>query len=287
MWEQIAGLGLGLGADLLEKAFGPKLDDGGGTSMSESLGGVGAGSNPYEASLKAQEQLQKKIPGLMNTLNYNAMGQSGDKARMGAQIALEDWGNTNKATNAAAAMDSDANKLRTLGLSTGQQVIQNQQSQNRANTSSIIEALRNTGASPGAIASVAAKMGTSVGDSNQQLMASAMGAVSGNLAQASNLNAQAQSVLNADKQTEYNKVTPYLNQMQSLEGALGQINNAGTGAAQSMSVSQDTTTRNQKKGEFQGIQALLGKFASDAGEYGMYKELFGQPKPAQPAQPIN
>ncbi len=282
MWGQLAGLGLGLAGDLIEKQFGPKLEEGGGTSMSESLGGVGAGSNPYEASLKAQEQLQKKIPGLMNTLNYNAMGQSGDKARMGAQIALDNWGNTNKATNAAAAMDSDANKLRTLGLSTGQQVVNNQQSQNRANTSSIMEAMRNTGASPGAIASVAGKMGNAVGDSNQQLMASAMGAVSGNLAQASGLNAQAQSVLNADKQMQYNKVTPYLNQMQNLEGALSGINNAGTGAAQSLATSKDVTTRNQKKGEFMGVQTLLGKFATDAGEYGMYEDLFGQPTPKKP-----
>lgn len=282
MWGQLAGLGLGLAGDLIEKEFGPKLEEGGGTSMSESLGGVGANSNPYEASLKAQEQLQKKIPGLMNTLNYNAMGQSGDKARMGAQIALDNWGNTNKATNAAAAMDSDANKLRTLGLSTGQQVVNNQQSQNRANTSSIMEAMRNTGASPGAIASVAGKMGNAVGDSNQQLMASAMGAVSGNLAQASGINAQAQSVLNADKQMQYNKVTPYLNQMQNLEGALSGINNAGTGAAQSLATSKDVTTRNQKKGEFMGVQTLLGKFATDAGEYGMYEDLFGQPTPKKP-----
>lgn len=275
----LVGTGAGLISDLLDAQFGDTKAFGG-SSLTESLGGGGSNVTPYEASLLAQEKMKAQIPGLIKSLNWNAMGQSGEAARQGADIALGNWGNTNKAVNASNAMNQDANRLRGLAQSTGQQALKSSQSQSAKGRDSLINMLSRSGASPASIAAVAAKVSAEQSGQNNNIMQQAMQQQAGNLAQAGGLTGQSNQVLQNDLQTQFEKVKPYLNNMQDLGSAMSNITNAGQAATSNL-VESKKQTQSESRPLFETLQALGGKIGSDFTSQGVYSLFNQQPVPTE------
>lgn len=250
----LGGLGSSLGADLVGK-LGTKVFGGGSDALWGS-GGVGDYINKStDATINAQnkmfDNLQARIPGLMNQLNYNAMGQTGQSAALGAQNALDKWTNSAQGVSTANRLTSDADALRSVANTQGTLALGQNQQQAGQLVNDTVRSLTNSGASPAAVAAAAGKIAGAMGQNNQNLLAQSAGALSQNLGAAANLTSQAQQGLLQDKAMEYKKVEPFLNQRESATQMLGMMANAAGDALR-------PALGAGAQGFSQGIQPLLG-----------------------------
>lgn len=255
----LGGAALSLGGDLIEQA-GASLF-GGSNSFKDPNFMLNQAKN---AQQQAMNDATAKIPMLMNQMNSNAMGQTGAAARLGAKTALDNWGNTAGAQQTANAMQRDAGALRDLGNTQGNLALGQSQMQGNKLIDQSLNALRATGGSAKSIAAGAAKVAGALGDNNQQLLQQAAQTSAQGLGQAANIQGQAQNTLLQDKEMQYKKVTPYLNQMGDVTGALRGITDAGQGAfgstlnAINANAAQNQAANQQATSKFAGLGAFLG-----------------------------
>lgn len=274
----LAALGLSLGADAIDALFGATPVEGGGTSVTESLGGGGSKTNAYEASLLAQEQMQKKIPGLMGQLNYNAAGQSGEAARQGFQNALGNLTNSAQAVNDASAMRQDADSLRNMGSTQGQLAMRSGQQTGARAISAMVEGMRNS-RNPAMAAAAANNLSQGLGQNNTQMMQQSMAQGSQNLAQAGQMQGSSNNILQSDLQNRNDIfVKPFYNSMQDLGSAMGNITGAGTAASNNMSTSKTTSMQTDTRALGETTQSILGSAAQQLTDVGVYRGLFDPSK---------
>lgn len=237
----------------------------------------GDGMQATNAAINAQERVmdnvQTRIPSLMGILNYNAMGQTGAEAKLGANKALGAWGNSAQGMNAYNRSQQDADTLRAMATTQGNLALENSQKQSGKLVNQAISSMVAGGASPAAIAAAGGKLAGAMGDNNSQMLQGLAQSNASNISQAANIqNATNQSLL-ADKQMEFNKVVPYLNQRESLPGVLGNMVNAAAPVAALAGDQNKKQTGNM----FGGISAMLGK----AGTTLIGEGLFGDTNPKQ------
>jgi len=261
----LGGAGLSLAGDLIEQAGAKWL--GGGNSFKDPNFML---NQAQQAQQKAQGDALAMIPTLQNQMNSNAMGQTGAAARLGAKTALDGWGNTSGAVQTANTMNRDAGSLRDLGNTQGNLAVSQSQIQGNKLIDGTLNSLRATGGSAKSIAAGAARVAGALGSNSNQLLTNAATTSQQSLTQAANIAGQAQNTLAEDKKLEFEKVTPYLNQMGDVTGALRGITDAGNSAyggtlnAINANAANGLAAQKQATSMFAGTGAFLGRSGEDA-----------------------
>ena len=260
-----AAMAMTLGGDLLS-SFGSQLG--------QRLFGQDLAQASQDARMQGMQDVSSMIPSLMGNLNYNPMGQTGQEAKFGAQTALDSWQNTATGLANYNRQLQDASTARNLADVQGTAALEQASRAQGDLQDATTQALLTSGATPASAAAAAGQIARQGATNTQNLFGQMAGAASQGAAQAAGITGAAQQGLLADKQMEFEKVRPFLNQMQNIGSVMPAL-------TQSASMTQDANIAAPNL--FGATSKLLGKTGTSAAGTSMLGDLFDNDQTADAA----